>query len=633
MNSKNIKNSPKNLSSRIYARTYSGLDIDPDRNISDDAVVFWRIVKLAFSNRTRIILALFGIVAAACFQLMIPQFLGDAVDGALGFVGKGSVSPEEGREALYYAAGLLMGAAVLRGLFTLLHNYCGESIGHLLAYDLRISFYAKLQQLSFSFHDHVHTGELITRGMLDLEGIRSFMNTGLLRVFLLIILVGVGAYLLISTDLVMGLLALSFVPFVAWKSAVSRLKLRGLWWNLQEKMAVLGRIMDENLTGIRVVRAFGAEPFELKKYDFASEEAHSLAAERIKTRVASTTVMTFAYFVSMGLVLWVGGIRVIEGGMTVGTLTEFLTFMTILQLPVRQLGLVVNSFARTLTCGARMFGVLDLEPVISDGLDAKALPEIINTVRFEDVTFSYPGEGLPTILKGVTFSVSRGKTLGIVGPPGSGKSTIAHLLPRFYDVSGGRITIDGVDIRNISLSSLRNRTRVLAQDPFLFTSSLENNVAYGNPWAEEEEIFKATAISQIDGFIEGLPKKYDTLVGERGVSLSGGQKQRIAIARTAMLRPSILVLDDSTAAIDAGTEQRIRIALKEHAHNTATIIISHRLGTLRHADEIIFLEGGRIVERGSHQELIKYNGKYAALFALQSREVEENSSEIKGGTK
>ncbi len=630
MDSTSSAKGPNQISSRVYARSYAGLEIDPDRNISDDAVVFWRIVKLAFSNRIRITLALIGIVAAACFQLMIPQFLGDAVDGALGLAGQGNVSPEAGREALYYAAALLMGAAVLRGVFTLLHNYCGESIGHLLAYDLRIAFYAKLQQLSFSFHDHVHTGELITRGMLDLEGIRSFMNTGLLRVFLLVILVGVGAYLLISTDLVMGLLALSFVPFVMWKSAVSRLKLRGLWWTLQEKMAVLGRIMDENLTGIRVVRAFGAEPYELKKYGAASDEARELAIERIKTRVASTTAMTFAYFIAMGLVLWVGGTRVIEGRMTVGTLTEFLTFMTILQLPVRQLGLVVNSFARTLTCGSRMFGVLDLEPVVANKPDAKELPKEIDTLRFENVTFSYPGEGLPTVLNGISFEVSRGKTLGIVGPPGSGKSTIAHLLPRFYDVASGQITIDGIDIRDVNLSSLRSAVSVLSQDPFLFTASLENNIAYGNPWAAEADIRNAAAISQIDGFVDGLPNGYETLVGERGVSLSGGQKQRIAIARTAMLQPAILVLDDSTAAIDAGTEQRIRQALKEQARNAATIIISHRLGTLRHADEILFLENGRIVEQGSHDELVARAGKYAALFALQSREGAETVDAVKG---
>ncbi|MBK18059.1 MAG: multidrug ABC transporter [Rhodospirillaceae bacterium] len=625
-------NAPQQLSSRIYARSYAGLEIDPDRNISDDAVVLWRIIKLVFKNRIRISFAIIGIVAAACSQLMIPQFLGDAVDGALGLAGQSNVSPDIAREALYSAAIFLLGAAALRGLFTLLHSYCGESLGHLIAFDLRIAFYAKLQQLSFSFHDHVHTGELITRGMLDLEGVRSFMNTGLLRVLLLLILIGVGAYLLISTDLILGLLALSFLPFVIWKSSVSQLRLRELWWTLQEKMAVLGRIMDENLTGIRVVRAFGAESFELEKYGVGSDEAYDLAAERIKIRVASTTAMTFVYFLAMGLVLWVGGLRVIDGQMTVGTLTEFLAFMTILQLPVRQLGNVVNAFARTLTCASRIFGILDLQPVVADKPGAVGLGDGIDKIKFENVVFAYPGEGQPAVLNDISFDVSLGKTLGVVGPPGSGKSTIAHLLPRFYDVTSGRISINDIDIRDVEISALRQKVVVLAQDPFLFTSSLENNIAYGNPWASEENIYDAAKVSQLDGFIDGLPDQYETLVGERGVSLSGGQKQRVVIARTTMLQPELLILDDSTAAIDAGTEQRIRQALKMQASKSATIIISHRLGTLRHADEILFIENGQIVERGSHETLVEAGGKYAALFALQSKEGEEAVAQI-GGVK
>ncbi len=222
-----------------------------------------------------------------------------------------------------------------------------------------------------------------------------------------------------------------------------------------------------------------------------------------------------------------------------------------------------------------------------------------------------------------SFEVGRGQTLGIVGPPGSGKSTIAHLLPRYYDVSGGRITIDGQDLRDVTLESLRQTVRVVQQDPFLFTSSLENNIAYGDPWADDAAIQGAAATAQIDGFIDQLPDRYETLVGERGVSLSGGQKQRIAIARTAILRPAVLVLDDSMAAIDAGTEQRIREKLRAHTENCATIIVSHRLGALRHADHIIFIEDGSIVERGTHDKLIALNGKYAALFALQTRDGSE----------
>ena len=384
-------------------------------------------------------------------------------------------------------------------------------------------------------------------------------------------------------------------------------------------MAVLGRIMDENLTGIRVVRSFGAESHELDKYDDASDRAMDLADERIKTRVASTTVMTFAYFISMGLVLWVGGLRVLDGQMTVGTLTEFLTFITILQLPVRQLGLVVNSFARASTCGARLFAVLDLESTIDDQANAQPLALSGGTVRFEDVSFAYPGDGARMVLRGISFEIRRGKTLGIVGPPGSGKSTIAHLLPRYYDVAGGRITIDGQDIRDVTLGSLRRAVRVVQQDPFLFTASLENNIAYGDPWTDDASIHDAASLAQIDGFVDALPEGYTTLVGERGVSLSGGQKQRFAIARAAMLRPSVLVFDDSTAAIDAATEQRIRQALKAHTESCATIVISHRLGALLHADEILFLEDGRIAERGTHDALVRAGGRYAALYTLQSR--------------
>jgi ATP-binding cassette subfamily B protein len=280
--------------------------------------------------------------------------------------------------------------------------------------------------------------------------------------------------------------------------------------------------------------------------------------------------------------------------------------------------MVVNAFARASTCGARLFAILDLEPDVAERDGARALELTQGTVRFEDVSFAYGGSSAPPVLHGVSFEVRRGATLGVVGPPGSGKSTIAHLIARHYDVSSGRVTLDGVDIRDATLDSLRRLVRVVPQDPFLFTSALDNNIAYGDPWTGDGAIAEAASLAQIDGFIGGLPDGYDTLVGERGVSLSGGQKQRIAIARTAMLAPAVLVLDDSTAAIDAETEGRIRRALASGTADCATIIVSHRLGALRHADEILFLEEGRVVERGGHDALVAAGGRYAALFALQS---------------
>ena len=512
----------------------------------------------------------------------------------------------------------MLGASVLRGVFTMVHNYTGESVGHCVGYGLRLAYYEKLQRLSFGFYDRVHTGDLITRGLLDLEGVRMFFSAGLVRLVLLVNLIGIGAYLMIGSDTVLGLLALSFVPFVAWRSSAARLKLRRMWRLLQERMSVLSLVMDENMGGIRVVRAFAAQGHEMDKFDTVSAAALDMANQRIGVRVRNTTAMTFTYFAAMGLVLWFGGLKVIDGQISVGKLAEFLAFMTILQMPVRQLGMMVNAFARASTCGARLFEVLDMEPAIRDAPDAADLEVRKGVLRFEDVDFAYrDAAGDERVLKGVSFEVGPGRVLGIVGPPGSGKSTIAHLIPRFYDVGGGRITIDEQDIRDVTLESLRRVVGVVQQDTFMFTASIENNVAYGDPWADGERIARANRAAQLHDYVNRLPMGYETLVGERGVSLSGGQRQRLSIARSVMLKPAFLVFDDSTAAIDAATEQSIRAALEDTTEDRATIIISHRLSSLMHADEILFIENGRVGERGTHDELIAAGGRYRDLYALQ----------------
>lgn len=603
-------------------------DYSGGRRTAGDAAILWRIIKLALQNRTRVTIAVIATLIAVVLQLLVPRLLGDAVDGALLALGEDVVDAEAARAALWTTAGLLFVVSVARGAFTLFHNYGGESIGHLVGYQLRLDFYAKLQKLNFAFHDSVHTGDLVTRGLLDIEGVRMFFNMAVLRSLLLVVMVGVGAALMLSTDVVLGLLSLSFVPFVAWRSATIRLRLRGLWLQLQEHLGVLGRIMDENLTGIRVVRAFGAEDYEMKQYDGTALPALEISRERIAARSSATSAMTFAFFVAMGLVLWVGGLRVLDGSITVGTLTEFLAFMTILQQPVRMIGMVVNSFARASTCGGRLFAVLDSDVVINDAPDAQALAPGDGAVRFEHVTFAYDATPDSPVLRDVSFSVARGKTLGIVGPPGSGKSTISQLLPRHYEPTQGRITINGQDIRSVTAASLREAICVVAQDPYLFTSSIENNIAYGDPWAEESGIRDAADAAQIGTFIDSLPAGYESLVGERGVSLSGGQKQRVAIARAALLDPTVLVLDDSTAAIDAGTERAIQQELNADAANRTTIIVSHRLSALKHADEIIFLEAGQIVERGTHDSLLAQGGKYAALYRLQTTGEDDPALEV-----
>ena len=580
--------------------------------------ILTRITVMALRHPWQTSAAIGATFIASGFQLMIPLLLGRAIDEAQG-IGAGGSGADAAQDALLATALLLLSVSVLRGLFTMVQNYYSEAVGHHIGYELRLACYEKIQRLSFSFHDTMHSGDLITIGLLDLEGVRMFFSTALVRMIFLSVLIGIGAYLLLSTDVVLGLLALSFVPFVGWRSSVTQLRLRSTWLDLQERMSVLTRVMEENLGGIRVVRAFSAQNHEMSKFEAASRNALTLAHQRVSIRVANTSAMTFSFFVAMGLVLWVGGTKVMANEITVGTLASFLTFMTILQMPVRQLGLMVNAFARASTCGARLFGLLDLDISVKDAPKAEDLAVRKGTLRFENVCFAYPSAPDHAVLTDVSFEARRGETIGIVGPPGSGKSTLAHLIPRFYDVTAGRITLDDQDMREVTLRSLRRSVVVVQQDSFLFTTTIENNIAYGDPWAKDTQIARASESAQLHNYVLGLPASYGTVVGERGVSLSGGQRQRLSIARAVMLKPAVMVFDDSTAAIDAATEQRIRSAMQRYASERVTIIVAHRLSSLMHADRILFIEEGRVVEQGTHAQLLAQNGRYRALYDLQIR--------------
>ena len=589
--------------------------------------VLIRLARMALVYRWRLSMAVAATIAAAFFQLKIPQLVGNAVDTAVGLLGTAATGDDAAaQQALLVAGGLVLGAGAARGLFTMVHNYQGEAVGQLLGYRLRLAYYTKLQALSYSFHDRVHTGELITRGMLDVEGVRPFIDQGVLKVLVLVLLLVFGAARLLSIDVVLGLLALSFVPFVAWRAVVTRMTLRRSWLALQERLSELTRVMEENLDGIRVVRSFMAQDHEMAIFDKTSAAAQRLAEIRVRLRFGATSLMSYAFFVAMGLVLWRGGLASLEGRLTVGRLTEFLAFMAVLQVPVRQVGMMVNAVARAQMSAARLFEVLDMTPAVRDKPGAPDLAVSAGELRFEDVSFAYPdADGRPgvTALSGISFAARRGQTVGIVGPPGSGKSTIVNLIPRYYDVTGGRITIDGQDIRDVTLASLRSVVGVVQQDTFLFTAAIENNVAYGDPWADRHRISGATGAAQVHRYIDQLPHGYGAIVGERGVSLSGGQRQRLSIARSIMLPAQVMVFDDSTAAIDTATEHQIREALRDTALDRVTIIVAHRLSSLMHADEILFLENGRIVERGDHASLMARGGRYADLYRLQNAGAED----------
>ena len=579
--------------------------------------VMWRVMRIGLETPWQVAFALVSTLLAAVFQLVIPRLLGRAVDQTQGVAqGDGDAAATQ---ALLVTALLVFGASVLRGVFATFQNYFSEAVGHHTGLRLRLAYYDKIQHLSFGFHDRMHSGDLITLGLLDLEGARMFFATGVVRLLLLVVLIGFGGWWLIATDPVLGLLALSFVPYVGWRSSTSQLQLRETWLDLQERLSVLTRVMEENLAGIKVVRAFSAQDHELEKFHAASLRALDLAHRRVDLRVRSTSAMTLSFFAAMGLVLLVGGFKVQAGTMTVGTLTAFLTFMTILQMPVRQLGMLVNSVARTSICGARLFAVLDLAPAVATAPDAPPLHLTDGTLRLNRVSFAYPSAPDHLVLRDISFTARRGETIGIVGPQGSGKTTIAQLIPRFYDVSGGAITLDGQDIRSVTLPSVRKAVVVVAQDVFMFTTTIENNIAYGDPWAPEAGIHASSDNAQLHDYIESLPERYRTVVGERGASLSGGQRQRMSIARSLILDPAVLIFDDSTAAIDARTEERIFAALRAKAADRVTILIAHRLNTLMHADRILLLDEGRVAEAGTHDELLALGGRYRALHDLQHR--------------
>ncbi len=590
----------------------SGLSPPPTVDVSAMPRVLRRIVADALAQAPgRVALAIGASLCAAIASLSLPRLLGRAVNAAQ------NLTADRAGHALLPIALLVILATGARGLFTGLANYEAEWVSQKVAYRYRLDFFAQLQRLSFGFHDRIHSGDLITRGMLDLEGARSFIQNGMLTALTLGLLLGIAAWRMIAADPVLAAIGLAFTPIAGVVLARMGFMLRVTWLHVQRLMSILTLTMEENLQGIRVVRAFAAKRFEMAKFDEAACAALAYSYRRIVLRFRAVTVMTVSFYASMAALLWVGGHKVATGTMTPGRLTEFLTYMTLLQSPIRQIAMIFAAAARATTSGGRLFEILDLEPEVADRPDAPDLVVSDGVLRFEHVDFAFDAAGRD-ILTDVSFEVGPGRTLGIVGPPGAGKSAIANLIPRFYDVTGGRVTIDGQDVRDVSLVSLRRHVGLVQQEAFLFDATVTNNIAYADPWAEEARIVGAARTAQIHDHVAALPLAYETRVGERGVALSGGQRQRMSIARGVAPGPGIMIFDDSTAAIDAVTEARVREALAEATATKATIIIAHRLSSLMHADEILVLEDGGVVERGTHAELLAQGGEYADLFALQT---------------
>lgn len=591
---------------------------------SQSASVLWRLAKLTTSTSPWLLIyGILAILGTSIFFVLIPVLLGNAIDEAISLVDSGT-NTDAARSALLDAALVIIAVSVLRGVFAYGQMYAGEVLGQKLATALRNQYYEKLQRLSFSFHDSAHTGNLMSRGISDIDGVRMFPHTGMLRVLYLILLIAGSAYLMLTLDWQLGLLTLSFVPIVAFQGTIMRLRSRNIWIQIQEQMGIVNTALQENLGGVRVVRSFAGQQHEEDKFATSSEEVRGMMDRAAEIRASNGSFMSFSLLVAYSVLLWFGGSKVINDEMTIGDLTRFLTFLGLLQMPIRMLPMLINSWARASSGGSRLFELLDLELPIRNSPNAQPLKITEGVLRYEDVSFSY--DDMP-VIKNISFEARPGHTIGIVGPPGSGKTTIAQLAPRHYNVDSGRITIDGQDINGVTLESLRQRVRLVQQDTFLFRDTVSDNIAYGEPDAEESRIIDSAEDAKLHQHISGMAEGYDSMVGERGVSLSGGQRQRMAIARAIVLQPKVFIFDDSTSAIDAATERLIREQIARRAADATTIIIAHRLSTLLSADEILVIDEGSIIERGSHEELLEFGGRYREMHDLQVRPTDDLSGD------
>ena len=475
--------------------------------------------------------------------------------------------------------------------------------------------------MSYAYHDNVQTGQIMSRATEDVEAVRMFVSFASLRLLMIAGMLGFGIGGMFYFDWRLALISLATMPIIIWRSVRISTIMRPLWLLIQRSQARLAEIADEGLGGIRVVKAFSREPLEAEKFSKASAVTRDLQLDQAITMAKHAPLMQGIFIAQMGITVSIGALFISQGSINAGVVTAFLLWLTMLQMPVRMLGFMITMFSRAVAAGERVFEVLDTQSAVQEKEDALDLVDARGHVRFENVSFSYSSAS--PVLSDIDIDATPGKIIALLGPTGSGKSTVVSLLPRFYDVTSGRITIDGEDIREFKLDSLRTNIGTVQQDVFLFVGTLRDNIAYGRPGASQEDVEAAAKAARIHDFITSLPYGYDEWVGERGVTLSGGQKQRIAIARTILLNPRILVFDDSTASVDTQTEFLIQQALNVLMEGRTTFVIAQRLRTVLRADEILVLDEGKIVERGKHEELLTNNGLYRDIYDLELREQEE----------
>ncbi|MEW6723722.1 MAG: ABC transporter ATP-binding protein [Bacillota bacterium] len=571
-----------------------------------------RLLNFTFRYWGRILLGAVAMLAGIGLQLAVPTLIRGVIDVAL--------NPRGPRPELlgWFALGVVA-IHILRGGTSYLERFSMEYMAQRVIYDIRNAIYNRLQQLSFSFYDQAQTGQLMSRATADVETLRRFLGFGILALLRnLVTFVGVFAYLL-ALNWRLTLVAMATMPLLIHAVTLFGRRVRPTFLAVREQLAQLTSVLQENVTGVRVVRAFAQEDYEEAKFRRENQAFLETNLNSIRLWAYYFPYMNFLSGLAAALVLWYGGREVILGRLSLGGLVAFNALVMQLIGPLRMIGWLSNLYNRAATSGSRVFELLETEPEIKDSPDAVEMPPIAGRVVFENVSFAYPTDPENLVLRDINLTAEPGQTIALLGATGSGKTSITNLVPRFYDPSAGRVTVDGIDIRTVTLNSLRRQIGIVLQETFLFSASIGENIAYGRAGATNEEIIAAAKAAHIHDFIMSLPKQYETVVGERGVGLSGGQKQRVAIARALLMDPRLLILDDSTSSVDTETEYQIQQALANLMRGRTTFVIAQRLSTIKNADQIVVLEDGEIVEQGTHAELLETGRIYRQIYEMQLR--------------
>ncbi len=545
--------------------------------------------------------ALFFALVWSSARVALPVLTGKTIDEAIG---------DRNESLLLTFAFAIVGAAALQGLAAAIRRYFAMSTSYRVEANLRADLYDQVNQLSLDYHDRTSTGQLMSRASADLHEIQMFavvipLNTAFL-------LIAIGAFgVLLTVHIPLALAAMLAYPIITFLSARFFRRLSPATAAVQQDLANVSHVVEENIAGMRTVRSFGREEDEIRKLAAVADRTFDDSMETVRLRTIYTPLFSWLPAVSQLVILGFGGYLVLEGQLTPGEFVAFFQYLNMLIFPVQSLGEMVPSGQRAMTSAARVWNVLRQRPTIAGTSHAGPMPEGGGDLVCEDVQFAY-SEGYP-ILRDFNLRIPAGASVALVGPTGCGKTTVAKLLPRFYEVQSGKVLIDGTDVRDIRIDDLRRNVGLVFEDTFLFSDTIRNNVAYGRVDASQQEIEHAAELAQASEFIDELPDGYNTVVGEQGFSLSGGQRQRLAIARAILIRPRVLILDDATSSVDARMEQEIRTALRRVMEGRTTIIISHRLSTIALADEVVLIEAGRVVDVGTHNDLLRTSARYAEV--------------------